>query len=279
MEIEVAKKFMRKTGNVTPVPIVFIVLLLLTVISFSDAWAAKQRIPSLCKMEYPSDKEIEYECRRLRSGDSPESLFGVYWQDVLRFNRIDRRHLYTGKSLKVPTMLEDIEDFNPLPLFYPDALMESKFILVDLEEQFLGAYEYGYLVMSFPIASGRKDNKTPAGRFRITAFSKNHRSSLYKIGKTNIPYPMNYALRFFISKEGVAYWIHGRDVPGYPASHGCIGLYDEEMQQKHYRNPREPILQDAKKLYEWVVPPELDNGKMHALKDGPIIHIKGEAPL
>ncbi len=270
---------MRKTGYVTPVLIViFIILLFFTCISFSDVWAAKQKIPSLCRVKYPSDRKIEYECRRLKSGDSPESLFGDYWRDVLRFNRIDRRHLYAGKALKVPRILEDIEDFTPLPIFYPDALMDPRFILVDLEEQFLGAYEHGYLVMSFPIASGRKDNKTPAGVFRITAFSKNHRSSLYKIEKKNVPYPMHYALRFFTDQQGVDYWIHGRDIPGYPASHGCIGLYDEEMQSKYYRNPRQPILQDAKELYEWVVAPQSDDGRLHTLKDGPRIIIKGEPP-
>ena len=44
---------------------------------------------------------------------------------------------------------------------------------------------------------------------------------------------MHYGLRFFIDKSvdtWPSYWIHGRDLPGYPASHGCIGLYDEEMQ-------------------------------------------------
>ena len=34
-----------------------------------------------------------------------------------------------------------------------------------------------------------------------------------------------------MNREGVSYWIHGRDMPGYPASHGCIGLYDESMQK------------------------------------------------
>ena len=29
---------------------------------------------------------------------------------------------------------------------------------------------------------------------------------------------MNYALRFYVNREGVSYRIHGRDIPGYPAS-------------------------------------------------------------
>jgi len=113
----------------------------------------------------------------------------------------------------------------------------------------------------------------------ITAFSRNHRSSLYKIEKTNIPYPMHYALRFFTSRNGVAYWIHGRDIPGYPASHGCIGLYDEEMQRRYYRNPQKPILRDAKTLYEWVVSSHPDDGSFNLLKDGPRILIKGNLPF
>ncbi len=44
---------------------------------------------------------------------------------------------------------------------------------------------------------------------------------------------------FMLAKKGnwkgsrrPAFWIHGCDLPGYPASHGCVGLYDEEMQKK-----------------------------------------------
>lgn len=256
--------------------ILFLALLLLPALSFPAAAATKKKIPSLCKMEYPSDADIEWECKRLKGKETPESLFGVYWRDVLRFNRIDRRHLYPGVSLKVPKRLEDIEGFTPMSTFYPDAEKEAKFILVDLEEQFLGAYEFGRLVMSFPLASGDKKNKTPDGAFKITAFSKNHRSSLYKIEKTNIPYPMHYALRFFTNRRGVDFWIHGRDVPGYPASHGCVGLYDEEMQKKYYRSPEKPLLEDAKTLYEWAISPAPDDGGFHLLKDGPKVLIEGE---
>jgi len=28
-------------------------------------------------------------------------------------------------------------------------------------------------------------------------------------------------LRFHVNREGISYWIHGRDIPCYPASHGC----------------------------------------------------------
>ena len=40
-----------------------------------------------------------------------ETRFGERWKDVLRFNRVDRRHVYPGVSLKVPRRLEDVADF------------------------------------------------------------------------------------------------------------------------------------------------------------------------
>lgn len=239
--------------------------------------ASNARIGFLCKVRHPSDKKIDWECRRIKKGETLESLFGDRWIDVARFNRIDRRHLYPGISIKVPKNLDDIKEFNPLPVEYPPAENDEKFILVNLSEQFFGAYEYGKLVFSAPAATGEKENETPRGEFRITASHRYHKSSKYFIEKTDTPYPMNYALRFYINREGVKYWIHGRDIPGYPASHGCIGLYDEAMQKKQYKYPKEPVLEDAKKLFEWVLAtPQYDG--FQVLKDGPRIKIIGKAP-
>jgi hypothetical protein len=90
---------------------------------------------------------------------------------------------------------------------------------------------------------------------------------------------MHYALRFFISRKEVAFWIHGRDLPGYPASHGCVGLYDEEMQKKYYRNPDEPELMAARTLYEWAIGTTPDDGGLTRLKEGPRVLIIGESPI
>jgi hypothetical protein len=234
--------------------------------------------PSLCKISHPSDTLTEWECRRLRKGENLESLFGDRWQDVARFNRIDRRHIYPGVYLKIPKRLDDIRAYTPMPRHYQPAESEEKYILVDLSEQFLAAYEYGRLKFSSPIASGEKTNMTPVGEFRITAVSRKHRSSLYFIENTATPYPMNYGLRFHINNNGVAFWIHGRDLPGYPASHGCIGLYDETMQKKYYGYPKKPELEDARKLFEWVVSPLPDDGGFHILENGPKVVIFGHAP-
>jgi hypothetical protein len=73
---------------------------------------------------------------------------------------------------------------------------------------------------------------------------------------------MTWALRFHIGRDGVSFWIHGRDVPGYPASHGCIGLYDESMQRYYYGAPVRPVLDDARRLYEWIVGTSADATRM-----------------
>jgi len=236
-----------------------------------------ERVTSLCNILHPSDSRLEWYCRRLRMGETLKGLFGDRWKDVARFNRIDRRHVYPGLSLKIPKRLEDVVSFTPMPPHDSSAEHEAKFILVDLSEQFLAAYEYGRLVFSAPITSGEKDNETPDGEFRVTAVDRNHKSSLYRIEDEEIAYPMNYALRFHIARDGVSYWIHGRDLPGYSGSHGCIGLYDEEMQKDYYGYPSDPVLQDAKTLYQWITGPQPDDYKLHFLQAGPRMLIIGHA--
>ncbi|HEY3309508.1 MAG TPA: L,D-transpeptidase [Desulfuromonadaceae bacterium] len=254
---------------------------------------AATKIKSLCDIGYPSDVGIEWECQKLTSKDTPLSLFGERWQDVLRFNRIDRRHFVGGLSIKVPKDLQAIKNFSPLPVTYPAAEQEEKFILVDLSEMFLGAYENGKKVTSFPVAVGMGDHPVPTGEFRIDAVDLRHKSNLYNIEEVGLPYPMHYGLRFFVDKsrdDWPSFWIHGRDLPGYPASHGCIGLYDEEMQKeyysdydkkvnkKHYRELKEPYLKGAKDLYQWVVGSHSDSGEFHKIGYGPKVLIIGSAP-
>ena len=234
--------------------------------------------PSPCEIAYPSDAAIEWECRTLRSGESLEKLFGERWVDIARFNRIDRRHARSGASIKAPKRIEDLDSFVSLPLFYPLAERDEQFVLIDLSEQFLGAYEYGALRFALPIASGNGGDGTPMGEFRITAAHRTHQSSLHTIEGTNRPYPMNYALRFFVNRAGVSYWIHGRDLPGYPASHGCIGLYDEPMQKEQYGIPKDPEVNDAKKLFEWVLSGASEDDRVIPLPNGPRLQIIGAAP-
>lgn len=252
--------------------------LLILVGSIIAVQAGASPVPDTCKVHYPSDAAVAWKCHRITRHDTLTHLFGPHWRGVLRFNRIDRRHIYPGVRIKVPDHLRQVHDFTPMPARYQPAAGFPKFILVNLTEQFLGAYDYGKLVMSFPIASGMPSHPTPDGLFKVTAYDRLHSSSLYDLEGTHKPYPMHYALRFFVSPSGDADWIHGRDLPGYAASHGCIGLYDEQMQKEYYGDPRHPLLESARKLFAWAIAPHAGRGRFHVLSGGPPVRVIGNAP-
>ena len=235
----------------------------------------------LTRIVFPSQANIQWDARFVRPDDSLRSMFGRNWEAVARFNRIDRRHIYPGMTLKVPRNMKDLENYFPVPRQYERARRHEKYILVDLTEQWLGAYEYGKLVLSIPLASGSDSHKTPTGFFRIDGRHRWHTSSLYKTEDETGQYPMDYAMRFHIDDKDVAYWIHARDLPGHPGSHGCIGVYDESMQNRVYGFPKEPVLLDAERLYDWAVGEEIyeeDSEDFELVEGGPVVEIVGDNP-
>jgi len=235
----------------------------------------------LGRVLYPSTRSIPWKPVFIRPQDTLESLYGKDWILVARFNRIDRRHVYPGMTIKSPIHIDDLKDYTPMSLEYEPAKRYYRYILINLEEQWLGAYEYGKLKFSFPAATGKTGFETPTGVFRVDARHKNHTSSLYKTEDESVQYPMDYAIRFHIGEDNVAYWIHARDLPGKPASHGCVGLFDEAMQKRITNVPENPVLQDSKKLYDWAVGESLygpDSGVVELLENGPIVEIVGHNP-
>lgn len=235
----------------------------------------------LTRVEYPSQKTLKWHGHFIRPNETLESLFGNDWQVVARFNRIDRRHVYPGMTIKVPDDLAAVRGYTPMPAEYPQAKNHEKYILVSLTEQWLGAYEHGKLKFSMPAATGRPGYETPAGVFRIDARHRNHTSSLYKTENDEEQYPMDNAMRFYIAPDNVAYWLHARDLPGRPASHGCIGLFDEAMQNRMFDTPGKPVLLDSQKLYAWAVgDPEFDEdtGELEELDGAPVVEVVGQNP-
>jgi lipoprotein-anchoring transpeptidase ErfK/SrfK len=117
---------------------------------------------------------------------------------------------------------------------------DGRKIVVKLGAQKAYLYHHGKLVAVSPISSGREGKRTPVGRFRVIQKNRDHRSSLYghyvrngRIVKPNVDIrkdarpagsrfagvPMPYFLRF-----SGAYGLHAGEVPGYPASSGCVRL-------------------------------------------------------
>lgn len=236
----------------------------------------------LTRVEYPSLASVPWRAHFMKPEQTLESLFGEEWPVVARFNRIDRRHVYPGMTIKVPLDLAAAKDYTPLPLEYPEAKRYKKYILIDVTEQWMGAYESGKLRFSAPAATGSKGHETPVGVYRIDARDRSHTSSLYQTEDGSAQYPMDNAMRFHIGPDNVAYWIHARDLPGKPASHGCVGLFDEGMQNRVYGIPEKPVLTDSQKFYAWAVGESVfpgDTGKLELLAAGPVVEVRGENPV
>jgi L,D-transpeptidase-like protein len=89
--------------------------------------------------------------------------------------------------------------------------------LVSLPQQTMYVYRNGILIGRSSVSSGRKGNFTPPGVFNILEKKKTHYSKKYN----NAPMPNMQRLTW----TGIA--MHSGQLPGYPASHGCIRLpYD-----------------------------------------------------
>ena len=89
-----------------------------------------------------------------------------------------------------------------------------RFLVIDLTRQRVLLYRGGVLVAASTISSGSEGRETPTGVFTILEKKVVHRSRTYDDA------PMPYMQR--LTAKGVA--MHAGNLPGYPASHGCIRL-------------------------------------------------------
>ena len=90
-------------------------------------------------------------------------------------------------------------------------------LTIDLTAQRAIVYRDGVPVAAAAISTGSLGRETPTGTFTILEKKVMHRSSTYDDA------PMPYMQR--LTSKGIA--IHAGDLPGYPASHGCIRLPNE----------------------------------------------------
>ncbi|MEP9358548.1 L,D-transpeptidase [Sphingomonas sp. KR3-1] len=87
-------------------------------------------------------------------------------------------------------------------------------VVVNIATQRVVAYRNGVPIAVSTISTGREGHRTPTGVFTILQKAKWHRSSKY----SNAPMPFMQRLTWY----GIA--LHAGNLPGYPASHGCIRL-------------------------------------------------------
>lgn len=139
---------------------------------------------------------------------------------ILALNRLDEIFIRKPDSIVVPdTIINDKLLYSPFPKHL--ALLESvkKILLVDQRIQAFAAYEFGNLVNWGPTSTGKKSTPTPNGLFHTNWKSK-------KTISTDNP---EWILKWYFNLDnfrGVS--LHQYELPGYPASHACVRLLEED---------------------------------------------------
>jgi lipoprotein-anchoring transpeptidase ErfK/SrfK len=97
-------------------------------------------------------------------------------------------------------------------------------VIISIADQRISVYDNGALLAHSSVSTGVKGHPTPLGVFSVISKSKFHRSNIY----SNAPMPFMQRITW----SGIA--LHAGDLPGYPASHGCIRLkHDFAVQLFH----------------------------------------------
>lgn len=87
-------------------------------------------------------------------------------------------------------------------------------IIVSIPDQLVHVYRNGIRIAASTCSTGKPGHRTPSGVFKILQKDKHHKSSTY----SNAPMPNMNRLTW----SGIA--LHAGNLPGYPASHGCVRL-------------------------------------------------------
>jgi hypothetical protein len=90
-------------------------------------------------------------------------------------------------------------------------------IVISIADQRVSLYDNGILIGRSSVSTGVRRHPTPLGVFSVIEKERWHRSNIYSGA------PMPYMQR--ITWSGIA--LHAGELPGYPASHGCIRLTND----------------------------------------------------
>ncbi len=138
---------------------------------------------------------------------------------VLKLNRLDLKHCKSGDTLIVPINFTDSAALCPFPLHFDSAAAIPKLLVISRKVQAFAAYEHGTLLRWGPTSTGKKKTPTPAALY-FTNWKKKLTHSTVDPSWI-LPWCVNLD-----NFEGIS--LHQFDMPGYPASHSCIRLLEED---------------------------------------------------
>lgn len=185
----------------------------------SSVIAIKKSVPEV-RPQYVMQVMDSVLISRLKTMD-PNQLHLIY---VL--NRTDSRYLNRQDSVLLPdTFLTDINKYCPFPLKDDSLTSIQKIIIISYELQLFAAYENGVLVRFGPVSMGKRSTPTPTGLFHTNWKAKRTISTIDE------EWIMNWYFNLD-NFQGVS--MHEYDLPGYPASHACIRMLQEDAKWNYY---------------------------------------------
>ncbi len=198
--------------------------------------------------------QVVYELDTMHSTKEVDSLFALLNEDqkkvLLDLNRIEKNRIKPKMAIIVPECIShELVEYSPMPQNLQVMKCLPKSMIINQRIQAFGLYENGDLIRWGPISSGKKSTPTPNGLYYSNYKSKMKTSSVNHAWK--LPYYFN-----IMNNEGIG--MHQYEMPGHPASHGCIRLK----------------MEDAQFVYDWAETWELE--KNQVVRHGTPIMLIGE---
>jgi hypothetical protein len=141
-------------------------------------------------------------------------------EKIAALNRIDGNKLLNLDSIVVMDSLnEDWLTYSPFPDSIPLLSEINKIIFISYQIQAFSFYIRGKLVYWGPVSMGKKSTPTPIGFFHTNWKSK------LQISTENPEWLLPWYFNI-VNATGVS--LHQYQLPGYPASHACIRLREQD---------------------------------------------------
>lgn len=257
-----------KKQNFFPISLIAVLILLVGLVS-CDKPSPSSDAEYLSKKTGSAEKEdiieqevqdlplmITYHLDSLASKASIDTLKSRYSKTELEFilalNRMDENYLSAGDLLIIPdTLTEDFLDYSPFPANFEMLDSIPKVVLISRRVQGFALYENGKLKHWGPVSSGKKSTPTPSGLFY------GNYKALRKISTVDESWILPYYFNF-LNFDGVG--VHQYAMPGYPASHACVRLRNE----------------DAREIYNWADQWQLDSKGQVVQRNGTPFMVYGD---
>jgi hypothetical protein len=232
-------------------------LLLITFSSCTDQQKIKQKIKIdslsvsdtsfLIRDSLQQLSQIKYRLIKSKSYKSLISEFDTTGANIiLALNRVDKNRVRNLDSLVVPdTIINDLNLYSPFPQHIGLLEKVKKILIVSQTIQAFAAYELGHLVKWGPTSTGKRSTPTTNGLFATNWKSKR------TISTDN----SDWILKWYFNLDnfnGVS--LHEYDLPGFPASHACVRLLENDADWIYHWADQWLVTADGEKIIVYGTP-------------------------